>query len=75
MKLIELFEDIDRWGIYGGPPPERTTVDGTQSPLTWQGDASWKDAKDDIYSWFKLPFLTNGPSDQREESSDADSRG
>ena len=45
MRLYELLEAID----------------GTQSPLTNPGDASWRHNKDDIFNWFKRPFLTNGP--------------
>lgn len=61
MRLHELFEELDRYGIYGGPPPNRAASDGSKSPLTSPGDASWKRAKSDIRNWFRLPFLTNGP--------------
>lgn len=60
MRLHELFEKTDRYGIYDKPAPKRST-DGSQSPLTGSGDASWKRAKKNIYNWFKRPFLTNGP--------------
>lgn len=66
MKLIELLEDTDLWGIYGGPSPQ-LPMDGTKSPLTLQGDVSWKAAKGDIYSWFMRPFLTNGPTSDSSE--------
>jgi len=36
-------------------------IDGTKSPLTSQGDDSWRRDKDNIFNWFKRPFLTNGP--------------
>lgn len=60
MRLHELFEEIDKWGVYGKAPPVRVRVDGTQSPLTGAGDESWQKGKHDIYNWFKLPFMTNG---------------
>lgn len=66
MKLHELFDinekfELDRYGIYGKPAPRRKSSDGSQSPLTYQGDASWKRAKNDIFNWFRRPYLTNGP--------------
>ena len=61
MRLHELFEELDRYGVYGKAAPQRSTVDGSQSPLTSQGDASWQRGKKSIYNWFKRPFLTNGP--------------
>lgn len=60
MKLYELFEELDKYGVYG-KPSKRKSTDGSQSPLTYQGDASWKKAKKNIYNWFKRPYLTNGP--------------
>lgn len=36
-------------------------IDATKSPLTSQGDDSWRRDKDNIFNWFKRPFLTNGP--------------
>jgi hypothetical protein len=50
----------DKWGVYG-KPPKRTKTDGTQSPLTFQGDAKWQNDKDFAHKWFSRPFLTNGP--------------
>jgi hypothetical protein len=59
MKLNELLEELDRYGVYGKPSKKYTT-DGSQSPLTGPGDASWKKAKKNIFNWFKRPYLTNG---------------
>ena len=61
MRLHELFEALDQYGVYAKPAPDRGKIDGTQSPLTYQGDKSWLDNKDNIYTWFKRPYLTNGP--------------
>lgn len=61
MRLHELFEELDKYGIYGKPALNRGKVDGSQSPLTGQGDPSWKTDKHNIYNWFKRPYLTNGP--------------
>jgi len=61
MRLYELLEEIDKYGVYGKLAPKRTKVDGTQSPLTGPGDASWQKAKKNTYNWVKRPFLTNGP--------------
>jgi hypothetical protein len=61
MRLHELLEELDRYGVYGGPPPRRSSSDGSKSPLTDPGDASWQRDKRDIRNWFRLPFLTNGP--------------
>jgi hypothetical protein len=63
MRLHELLEEIDRYGVYGKPAKDRSNADGSKSPLTDPGDASWKRDKHDIFNWFKLPFLTNGPKD------------
>jgi hypothetical protein len=60
MRLHELFEESDEWGVYGKAAPVRVAVDGSQSPLTGQGDASWQRDKNNIFNWFKRPFLTNG---------------
>jgi hypothetical protein len=60
MRLHELFEELDKHGVYGKAAPVRVSADGSQSPLTGQGDASWKKGKKNIYNWFKRPFLTNG---------------
>lgn len=60
MRLRELFDAIDNYGIYNKPAPKRGKVDGTQSPLTGPGDESWQRAKGNIYNWFKRPYLTNG---------------
>lgn len=60
MKLNELLEELDRYGVYGKPSKKYKT-DGSQSPLTGPGDASWKKAKKNIFNWFKRPYLTNGP--------------
>lgn len=60
MKLNELFEELDRYGVYG-KPSKRHKSDGAASPLTGAGDASWRKAKNDIFNWFKRPYLTNGP--------------
>lgn len=51
MRLIELIEALDN-------SPNRS---GSQSPLTGSGDSSWHKDKDNIFNWFKRPFLTNGP--------------
>lgn len=61
MRLHELLEAIDKYGVYQKPAPKRTRADSTQSPLTGPGDDSWKKDKKNIYNWFKRPFLTNGP--------------
>lgn len=61
MRLHELFEELDKYGVYGKPAPERGKVDGSQSPLTGQGDKSWRKGKKNIYNWFKRPYVTNGP--------------
>lgn len=61
MRLHELFEELDKYGIYGKPASAHSNEDGSSSPLTGQGDSSWLKSKRDIYNWFKRPFLTNGP--------------
>lgn len=61
MRLHELLEELDRYGVYGKPAPNREIADGSKSPLTSPGDASWQRAKGNIYNWFRLPFMTNGP--------------
>jgi len=57
---VRLWEFTDRWGVYGKPAPHRTKVDGTQSPLTFQGDAEWRDDPDFMHKWFSRPYLTKG---------------
>lgn len=37
---------------------------GNMSPLTYQGDASWRNEKDFFKKWFSRPYLTNGWADQ-----------
>lgn len=37
---------------------------GNMSPLTYQGDASWRNEKDFFKKWFFRPYLTNGWADQ-----------
>lgn len=61
MRLHELFEELEKYGIYNNPAPKHGTVDGSQSPLTCPGDESWRKGKKNIYNWFKRPYLTNGP--------------
>jgi hypothetical protein len=63
MRLHELLEEIDRYGVYGKPAKDRSNADGSKSPLTDPGDASWQRARKDVRNWFRLPFLTNGPKD------------
>lgn len=58
---MRLRDITDQWGIYGKPAPKRVSVDGTKSPLTYQGDAAWKGEKDYARKWFSRPYLTNGP--------------
>lgn len=58
MRISDL---TDKWGVYGKPAPRRTKVDGTQSPLTFQGDKEWENEKDYMKKWFSRPYLTNGP--------------
>lgn len=60
MRLYELFEELDKYGVYGKPAPVPKST-GNQSPLTGQGDKSWQKSKKNIYAWFLRPFLTNGP--------------
>jgi len=51
----------DRWGVYGKKAPRRTKTDGTQSPLTFQGNERWENEPDFAKKWFSRPYLTNGP--------------
>lgn len=37
---------------------------GNMSPLTYQGDASWRNEKDFFKKWFSRPYMTNGWADQ-----------
>lgn len=53
MKLHELFEG------------EFRNADGRMSPLTSQGEKSWRDEKDFFKKWFSLPYLTGGYADQK----------
>lgn len=57
MRLYELLEELDK---SSRKKARRTNATGSKSPLTSPGDASWKAGKDDIYNWFRLPFMTNG---------------
>ena len=38
--------------------------DGNLSPLSYQGDAAWRNEKDFFKKWFSLPYMTNGYADQ-----------
>lgn len=61
MRLYELIEAIDKYGVYGKPAPDSPSTNGSQSPLTGPGDHKWQQDKKNIYNWFKRPYLTNGP--------------
>lgn len=58
MKMSDI---TDKWGIYGKPSRRRPNVDGTKSPLTFQGDEKWLNEPDYAKKWFSRPYLTNGP--------------
>ena len=58
---MRIWEITDKWGVYGGPAPDRTKTDGSQSPLTYPGTKEWQDEKDYMRKWFSRPYLTNGP--------------
>lgn len=58
---MRLWEITDKWGIYGGPAPNRDNSDGHKSPLTDPGTPEWQNEKDYAKKWFSRPFLTNGP--------------
>lgn len=57
---MRLYEFVDNWGVYGKPAPERIKTDGTQSPLTFQGNNEWQEDPDFFHKWFSRPYLTNG---------------
>lgn len=63
MRLYELFSELDKHSIERQADPVSVNNDGSKSPLTGQGDAGWQQSRDNIYNWFKRPFLTNGPKD------------
>jgi hypothetical protein len=58
---MRLWEFVDNYGVYGKPAPNRVKIDGTQSPLTFQGDKDWENNPDFADKWFSRPFLTSGP--------------
>lgn len=57
---MRAWEISDKWGVYGAPKNDRPNADGSNSPLTFQGDDKWKNEPDYMKKWFSLPYMTNG---------------
>lgn len=57
---MRAWEISDKWGVYGAPKHQSPNTDGSQSPLTFQGNADWTNEPDFMKKWFSRPYLTNG---------------